>query len=702
MSFIDKNNSEYLTARITKKGRKAIANGDFTIKYFTIGDSEFVYSSAFSGLTSNVVLNTTHQGVLSPFDKDEHIKYPIKYNNDSIIYGIPITGATTETIRNVMGSAGFVSEHITYTNTTGTTIQCISNEIDFDNITGTSQLTVNKLSGTTYLNCEYITLALNSFQNISGNTIVSGYTNNLVYKIISVSGSTSGTTQTIVLDRNTPNLTGITGTGNVICNKCEMEFDMTLDTDVYIPIQPDNIEQHNPWKLNVIWSTKPIGADVQGNDESLSGYTSSKYISTKEYLGYLSTGQTFIDVNGTPITGISYYNTYDEQIVVVPNEQKCIAIIHYSEVGDIIYDADRFFRYDDYISNSTDSLVDDSSGDPITDKDYFEVNLPFINYHRNGTTAIGTVLKMGDTDYYIKSTLNEYSKIKFRFLIDENGYNVGKVFLDKKIVVIDDEEIVAALDYRTNRKYTLPAPKIKLIPSVDNTYLLNNTGQTMWVTYAFGYTNDNRINALPCNYHTKILGTTTPSNIGVNFSYEFGNLSTNNADIKNKIIANKFYILIQETITGDLPTHNGWEYIDYTTEAGGSSLSSLTGTTFVINETKNNTALAFDLEDHMSGLTVNYLGTESAFDVSTLTPQFGDEQPFPGSVRLVRASDIEEMNFLINLPNGVYTTSQNPSKLNNTTMNTMITEVALHNENKDVMVVAKSSKPIPRTGAQDF
>ena len=168
------------------------------------------------------------------------------------------------------------------------------------------------------------------------------------------------------------------------------------------------------------------------------------------------------------------------------------------------------------------------------------------------------------------------------------------------------------------------------------------------------------------------------------------------------MIANKFYILIQETLTGDLPKHNEWEYIDYTTEAGGSSLSTLTGTTFVINQTKYSTASPFDLEEHMSGLTVNYLGTESAFDISTLTPQFGDEQPFPGSIRLVRASDIEEMNFLINLPNGVFTTSQNPSKLTNTTMNTMITEVALHSENKDVMVVAKSSKPIPRTGAQVF
>lgn len=658
MSFIDKNNSEYLTARITKKGRNAIANGDFNIKYFTIGDSEFVYSSAFSGLTSNIILNSTHQNVLSPFDMDEHIKYPIKYNDSNIIYGIPVTGATTETIRNVMGPAGFVSEHILYSNNTGTTIECITNEINYSNINGTSQIIVNKLSGQTYSNCEYITLALNSFQTVSGDTIISGVTNNMVYKIISVSGSTSGTTQTILLDRNTPNLSSINGKANVICNKCEMEYDSQINTDLYIPLQPDNIEQHNPWKLNIVWSTKPIGADVQGNDESLSGYTSSKLITAKEYFGYLSTGQTFIDFNGNVINGTTYKNTYNEEINLEPKEHKCIAIIHYSEVGDIIYDTDRFFRYDDYISSSDGSLIDDSLGDPISDNDYFEVNLPFINYHRGNTNSIGTVLKMDNTDYYVKSLINEQAKIKFRYLIDENSNKVGKVFLNKKVIIIDDEEIVAALDYRTNRKFTLPAPKVKLIPSTDNTYLMNNTGQTMWVTYAFGYSDDNRVNSLPCNYHTKITGTTIPSNISLNFGEEFSKLSTDINNIKNNFIANRFYILIQETLTGDLPRHNDWEYIDYTNEAGGAFLPTLTGTTFIIDNYKNSQALSFDLEEHMSGLTINYLGTESAFDVSTLTPQFGDEQPFPGSVKLVRASDIEEMNFLINLPNGVYTTSQ--------------------------------------------
>jgi len=50
MSFLNGNNSEYLSARLTQSGRRAIAKGDFKISYFSIGDSEFVYTNPFSGL----------------------------------------------------------------------------------------------------------------------------------------------------------------------------------------------------------------------------------------------------------------------------------------------------------------------------------------------------------------------------------------------------------------------------------------------------------------------------------------------------------------------------------------------------------------------------------------------------------------------------------------------------------------------------
>ena len=50
MSFLQENNSGNLAARLTNKGRKKIAQGDFNISYFQIGDSEFDYGfSIFDG-----------------------------------------------------------------------------------------------------------------------------------------------------------------------------------------------------------------------------------------------------------------------------------------------------------------------------------------------------------------------------------------------------------------------------------------------------------------------------------------------------------------------------------------------------------------------------------------------------------------------------------------------------------------------------
>ena len=167
------------------------------------------------------------------------------------------------------------------------------------------------------------------------------------------------------------------------------------------------------------------------------------------------------------------------------------------------------------------------------------------------------------------------------------------------------------------------------------------------------------------------------------------------------MIANSFHILAQETSNNQLPSPDNWTIMDYTTEAGGATLSGITGTAFTITSTKFDNGTTFDLETHFSALSSNYLGSSSSNDISVTTPQFGDEQPFPGSVRLVRSSDIEEMKFYINLPSGKFSLSQNPSKVNNT-MNPMITEIALLNSKKDVMVMAKASKPISRIGTQVF
>ena len=114
MSFLSNNNSEFLSARITQKGRNSIAKGNFVISFFQIGDSEFDYTSPFTGFTG--LGGIQHQSVFSPFDKDSGIKYPylLDTTDSATTFGVPIQVSTTDTIRNIMGPAGFVGKYIEY------------------------------------------------------------------------------------------------------------------------------------------------------------------------------------------------------------------------------------------------------------------------------------------------------------------------------------------------------------------------------------------------------------------------------------------------------------------------------------------------------------------------------------------------------------------------------------------------------------
>ena len=68
MSILSNNNSEFLSVRITQKGRNSIAKGSFNIAYFQIGDSEFDYTSPFDNFTG--LDSQPFQMVFAPFDRD--------------------------------------------------------------------------------------------------------------------------------------------------------------------------------------------------------------------------------------------------------------------------------------------------------------------------------------------------------------------------------------------------------------------------------------------------------------------------------------------------------------------------------------------------------------------------------------------------------------------------------------------------------
>ena len=502
MSFLNPNYSAFVAARLTQKGRNAIAKGDFNISYFAVGDSEYNYN--LSGVT---------QGVLAPLNNDIHVKYPIQYVQDGTTFGIPVQESTT----------------ITFTN---------------------------------------------------------------------------------------------------------------------------NMGQDNGWTLDSIWDKTPIG--VTGNT---TGYASNKYTGVKSFLGYTnSSGQ-------TTNTGTTILNTMVELITISPEEQKSIAILHYSENGTELTGDTNFFKYDDYI---------------YPDVDHFDVRLETLMYHRSGNNSTGATFSMSTVDKTITSNKNSRFTITYRNLVDANNNVVGKVFYNHKLIVFDDEEIVATLDAGSSRLYTLTAPKVSTLVTSNNPITGLTTGKTMWVTYKFsgGTVSDD----LPCNYFMKVTGSTNDEVVTVKFfSDDFKHLNSG-------YTATQFHILTQIN-SGEQPVSTSWKIADFTSDLGGNIDNIKTGHTFTINQsnlpttTYTSTLSGFGVERKLSGLTGSH-------------------------VSMVRGTKVEIMTFKVNLPDHKFYTSQNPT-YNDPSLpeneryrgSLKITEVALLNSNKETLVMGKLASPLPRSAA---
>jgi hypothetical protein len=675
MSYLYENNSENLAARITYNGRRKIAQGDFNISYFQIGDSEFDYGfSTFDGI------NTIAQKVLTPLDKESQIKYPYKVSDSTLTgttYGMPSQTSIKETIRNNVGPAGYVSEYVEYNSGsgTGTSVECFSEEIDISTLNGTTSLSVS--NGSEYNITQFITIY---FSTLTGsNNIIKEQATSLVYRVVSINGNT------LTLDRTTPDFTALAGIAiTVICNNCVFPDIIACNETVNVEAQQD------PWALNTIWGQNPAGLDPLDNtiDEKLSGYTSNAYTSSKEYFGYnTSSGQ-------TSNSGTTIVNSFGDILIVPPEEQHSLGLLHYSKANDILIDPWLSFKYEDYIDHSV------GYGE-----DNFEIYIPFIYYERNSSSTIGARFFMDTTDYYINSAAIDAkpNQMKYRYLLDEYNNKVGKIFVNHKVIVFDDQEIVAALEYKSNRRYTLPIPRISSIPidvkcesyAGSTEPLMVDSGDTVFITYLLQYAGGSitGLNGLACNYYNKIIGSTIPSDVSIIFNttdFRYMQYTGEGGSVYG-YIADTFKILIQKVDTGDQPDPTQWREIDFTSEIPNHTPgdiinpANLRGTRFIITNSDYESSSIYTMWD------------PDLVDTTT-SPEFGDEQPFTGSIKLTRATDLETMIYLINLPSTDFMNTQNPTYIYG--LPKRITEVALLDRNKDVVVIAKTGSPIVRVGTQ--
>jgi hypothetical protein len=726
MSYIIKNTAALINTRLTDVGRRNISQGDFNISYFQIGDSEVSYSAVtnYNQTNNNILMPAfnAQNDTGSPQSNKQNIKYPYYVEGSAgNTYGIPFMDNQIQSVYNSAGPKGFFTTGNTLIETSSGYTITPNYWIDMSTMTGQTQIEIEfdinvcnqSTTGTPNIG-DFVTMVFD------GNGGCGDFGNNqiLTYRIQNMDPTTgtTGTTFTITLDRELPTYVGL-NSSTYYSRLYVYPSGMTQLYDFITPApfwQTDTLNFESPcdvtnrentliWNMNIPWSENPAGL-YSSTYESYANYGSVSYIGTKEYLGYQEpSGQ-------TDTSKVYFYNSFDEQIIVTPKEQKVIAIIHYTNQDiDNVY-GEKF---------ATQPYDPQNPTDDIGLARHFKLSMPTLMWHKSTGTTIGQTFWIDPpgydlcTPYYIKSTENldmNDPGIRYYHLWDTNPDSngnlnrIGKVFPDQEIIVVDDEEVIAAMSYKANRNWTLPAPKLSLLTpnacssdSVVQSGVMTSPTQRMWVTYRFD-TNTGATSSLHCNYYTSVQPidsvTANTQNVAVRFGDEFTFMSQQQF---SGYSATSMKLLCQ-IVTGDTrPSSTAWREIDVTTAMtlsnGYITMTGITGTTFQITT---------DNYYPTTGATYYNLGPILDLPENGQTGQlnFGDEFYFYGNLETDITATIYEMKYLVNLGRNQFTDTSNPTWTKGT--KSYVTEIGLYDTNKDLIVISKLQSPELRQGIQQY
>ena len=684
MAYLKKNIEALIDVKITDKGRELISNGQFcNIEYFQIGDSEYDYKNETIYKRDG---SGQSQIVFRAKDKDSDIKYPIPVGDvtDELLrcqtYGRVFPNHQHEIVTQKVESLG-VTQYKNIKTPLGICVPLI-------NFDGSDVLVTNQL-----ITCEYIMI---KFPQDPSNVLDTDGPC-LWYKVIQFIDA-----NTIQVDRALPDYSHIS--------------DITKEATLFEYAKRETTEYVD---FNIAWTEEFAGFDTNLPRTYADG---ARYVSTKELFGYTSfqhPADRFLCIDNTTTTttticppttleevaevgtvqmfgeyntGVewdycsSYTNTYGDTTLVYPDEQKFIGIIHYT-------------KWEDYYGTGEWWKEADSE---------FELNLPTLMYHRDFEGTMGHRFTMDSVKKYVKSLVNDEMDAEGDIYYDlkdntPDANVVGKVFPYKQVIIIDDEEILMALSMKSNRNWTLPAPKAvrissdaDCIDSPDDVMLPIDLTKEVYVSYMF-YNENNDTYSAPCAQYVKVQPKYDDNyDVAVSFSEGFGFLrDLGITDVNPGYQATKFFILVQQVDAGEKPSSDGWRYIDFTdslvNHVSGSNIlgSNIVGKKYIITAELYNNAMGFLYRD--------LIGYPNQNEKENII--FGDEFMLMGDITLHKQHSVYVMNYLINLPSTQFVRSQNPTwdlDADPNKQDLRITEVALYNVDKDMVAIGKVSIPHKR------
>ena len=300
--------------------------------------------------------------------------------------------------------------------------------------------------------------------------------------------------------------------------------------------------------------------------------------------------------------------------------------------------------------------------------------------------------------------------IQYYDLIESTGMTVtptlplvvGKVFPDLKMVVIENEELLAAMSYKSNRNYSLPDLAAELVSCTNGLCTGSvGAGERMYLTYWLENTGTTTTSTVPCQRYT-VIDNNTNSDKDIQFRLSnVGELPyMRKPDAPGYdgfgFFADKFNLLCQvvDPTTTSRPISSQWRLIDYTSASITGGAGAIDPDLFE-NQSSSNTGflLTGNIYDAASASTFNLgntLDMSSGEFYGKMT--FGDERLFYGNLRTYIGATIYKTLFNINVDGATICSSSNPSFDN--TCDRFITEVGILDDLQNLVLVGKLSRPI--------
>jgi hypothetical protein len=699
MSYIIKSTSPFVSIKLTELGRQNLAKGQLNFSSWAIGDSEINYDreAIVDANPTSPVLSGSSK-VMRPFDRQPNLKTFITTTDGTHLTAVDASNINVikAVVNNEATERGFFTgSSMTYTTLSASTYSVGNSNPLNTTITGGTVLYLS--TGLTLNVGDFIRLKLTNSKvgtTPLENTIPLA---NLWYKIQATASTGTGSIR-VTVDRTLPNVSSQTNNSYVFIYKGgevaeSFGYDTstaywdsgTLSFDSATNITCDDVKV---WNMNNVWCENLAGITGLTTTNLYEDYTkfgSYSYLGSKnpyfEYACATTDTELAVDCNGV---GFSYDDTVS----------KSISILHYTN-NTISNLYGEFF----HIDTANNKLV--------------RITLPDLMYHRrdfatgSGTSmgmsfvSSGGTFTLGDSDIEYVNLYEDPTLIP-----DSTPLIVGRVFPQLKTIVIHDDEIVAAMSYKSNRNWTLPKLSAFLsAPTGGTSTGVLEVNKTIYLTYALDNTSATGLTTtLPCQKYIKITNNTSGTK-DVSFKISDVDLLPYMRKVESAsydgygFYATNFKLLYQ-IVDGinDRPDAGSWKVYDFTT----------TSLTSVANQTINPTSLENQTPTANGFVLTNAIGSASTtFDITvplSMAPntnsdllQFGDERFFYGNFNTFIGATIYKTLFDIRINSSQFTKTTNPTRSQQASTNPpdiKVSEVGVYDSNSNLVVIGKLSEPV--------